>query len=250
MQTTRPTTTSNAPHAVIIGGTSGIGEAVLRRLAISGYRISFSYNSNDDAARALCGAFDTQVTAHRVDLSCPDAVAGFVRTLAADQAPDTLVSCAGVLEEGLSLGGVSARLHRTTMINYLAPATISSEMAALMAPQRRGTIVNVTSVAGRKASIGNAIYGGSKIALERYTASLALEVARFRIRTLCVAPGYVDTPMFRKFSKGKDNELIRALPMREILMPDDVADPIVGFIEGRIKSTGTTMVLGNGETTF
>lgn len=237
-------------HAVVIGGTSGIGEAVIARLVAASYQVSFTYNSKPEAAESLCSRFAGDVVSYQVDLASLEKVSSFLKRLADEPVPDTLVNCAGVLQEGLSIGSVVDRLNLTTTINYLAPAVISSEVAALMMPRRRGTIINVTSVAGRKASIGNAMYGGSKVALERYMASLALEVARFRIRTLCVAPGFVDTPMFRNFSKEKGPDLIRSLPMREILKPDDVADPIISFIDGRIKSTGTTMVLGNGETTF
>ena len=250
MHTNAPPRPERHLHAVVVGGTSGIGEAVLVRLIAAGYHVSFTYNSKPEAATTLSERFPGLAVGHRVDLASLGQVGDFVARLSEGPVPDTLVNCAGVLQEGLSIGGVVERLHLTTTINYLAPATIASEVAALMMPKRRGTIVNVTSVAGRKASIGNAMYGGSKVALERYTASLALEVARFRIRTLCVAPGFVDTPMFRNFSKEKGPDVIRSLPMREILKPEDVADPIISFIDGRIKSTGTTMVLGNGETTF
>ncbi|WP_342627790.1 SDR family oxidoreductase [Nguyenibacter vanlangensis] len=238
------------PHAVVIGGTSGIGFCIIERLIALGYVVSFTYNSGNSSADNMSARFEGRVRGYRVDLSSSESVASFVECLRDAPAPVALVNTAGVLQEGLAIGAITERLRFVNTVNFLSPAIIASEVATLMAPARRGAIINVTSIASRKAGVGNAIYGSTKIALERFTASLALEVARFGIRTLCVAPGFVDTPMFRNYAKGKDNDLISKLPTREILAPEDVANPVIAFIEGRLKTTGTTIVLGNGEMTF
>jgi len=183
-------------------------------------------------------------------LSSLDAVSAFLATVDSSNAPEVLINTAGMAADSLSLGDVRSRLEQATTINYLAPATIASHIGNLMTQRRSGSIVNITSIASKRPKTGNAIYGSAKAALERFTATLALELARFKVRTLCVSPGFVDTPMFHKFSGGNARDIIRDIPTREILTADQVADTVLLFVKGYIKSTGTTLVLGNGELVF
>ncbi len=238
------------PRAIVIGGTAGIGQSIIKGLIDAGYSVHFTYNSNADSAEAICRQYGDSCTCAQLNLSSLDAVSAFLATVDSANAPDVLVNTAGMAADALSLGDVRARLEQATTINYLAPATIASHIGKLMTERRTGSIVNITSIASKRPKAGNAIYGSAKAALERFTATLALELARFKVRTLCVSPGFVDTPMFQKFSGGNARDIIRDIPTREILTADQVADTVLLFVKGYIKSTGTTLVLGNGELVF
>jgi 3-oxoacyl-[acyl-carrier protein] reductase len=241
-------------NVIVIGGTSGIGNAVVHKFVASrpaGSNVLFTYHSAESAAEALCAQYPGVCKAVRLDLSSLEAVEQFLKTLDGAPPPEALVNCAGLLQDGLSLGAVRERLSLVATVNYLAPAMISSYVAQLMAPARRGFIVNVTSASARRPRLGNAVYGSTKAALERYTATLALEVARFKVRTLCVAPAFVDTAMFRSFAGSVPEDFIRKnVPMREILSPEDVANVVHAFVGGTIKTTGTTLTLASGELVF
>jgi len=239
-------------RAIVTGGASGIGQAVVHRLLVSpGTHVLFTYNSGAATAAALVERYGERCSGYRLDLSSLDAVQAFLATLDPAEPPHVLVNCAGALGDGLAFGDIRDRLTLVTTVNYLAPASIAAAVAKLMASERRGHIVNITSVSARKPNLGNAVYGSSKIALERFTATLALEMARFKVRAVCIAPAFVDTPMFRGFA-GKDPEqFIRThVPMREILQPEDVAATVAGFVDGHIRTTGITLTLANGELVF
>ena len=238
------------PRAIVIGGTAGIGQSIIKGLIDTGHTVHFTYNSNADSAQAICAKYGAACTAEQLDLASLDAVSAFLATVDSANAPDVLVNTAGMAADALSLGDVRARLERATTINYLAPVTIACHVGKLMTERRAGSIVNITSIASKRPKAGNAIYGSAKAALERFTATLALEMARFKVRTLCVSPGFVDTPMFHQFSGANARDIIRDIPTREILTADQVAETVLQFVKGNIKSTGTTLVLGNGELVF
>ncbi len=241
-------------RVIVIGGTSGIGQAIIDRFlqpSDQEAHVLFTYNNGESTAKLLRERHGERCSSYRLDLSSLDTVQAFLAELKPSAPPSVLVNCAGMVQDGLVMGDIKERLALVTAVNYLAPAMIAAHVAKLMAAERRGHIVNITSVAARRPGAGNAVYGSSKAALERFTASLALEVARFKVRTLCVAPGFVDTPMFRTFAKDGPEQFIRSsIPMREVLKPQDVASAVVGFVRGAIMTTGTTLTLANGELVF
>ncbi len=238
------------PRAIVIGGTAGIGQSIIKGLVETGHTVHFTYNRNASLADSICAKYGDTCTAEQLDLGSLDAVSAFLAKVTRENAPDVLVNTAGMSADALSLGNVRARLEQATTINYLSPATIASHIGQLMTERRVGFIVNITSIASKRPKAGNAIYGSAKAALERFTATLALEMARFKVRTLCVSPGFVDTPMFEKFAGDNARDIIRQSPTREILTADQVAETVIQFVKGNIKSTGTTLVLGNGELVF
>lgn len=236
--------------ALVIGGSSGVAAPIIQRLVDLDYAVDFTFHHNSDAARKIEAKGGAACHAIRLDLGSVSEVRDFLDSIPPAAAPDVLINCAGLLQDGLSLGTIDERLLAAATINFIAPAMICSHIAGLMTARRCGHIVNVTSVAARKPRVGNAIYGSTKAALERFTATLALETARFKVRTLCIAPGFIDTAMFEQFSGQERTDIIRSVPMRQILSPSQVADAVICFITGGLATTGTTLVLGNGELVF
>lgn len=236
--------------AVLLGGTSAIGCEILRTLAKKGYELLFTFFSAESLAADLEREFGPMVQGTKVDLASLESVTGFMSQLDSFGGHDAFINSAGIPHDRLCMQSNAKSLLDITMINYLAPALLSARAAALMCPRRSGFIVNITSAASRRTRIGNASYGSSKLALERFTASLALEVARFKIRTLCVAPAFVNTPMFARFAGTKADEIIRSIPMRQILSTSQVAEVVLQFVSGGIATTGNTLILGNGEVVF
>jgi len=232
--------------ALIIGGTSEIGEAIVNKLVDSGYDVLFTYNKNKDKAEEIANYHLERIRFVNLDLTDNQQVVAFTKTLKADFSPNVLVNVAGITNDALSFGDVAENLSKVHTVNFLSPATITAKAAELMMSNRQGHIINISSVAAKSPKTGNGAYGSAKIALERFTASLSLEVARFKVRTLNIAPAFVNTPMFTQFANGKEKEVIRTLPLREILEVDDVANAVMAFVAGNIKSTGITLSLTNG----
>ena len=117
-----------------------------------------------------------------------------------------------------------------------------------MIQKRKGHIINISSVAAIKPKVGNTAYGVSKAAIERFSKSLALEVARFNIRVNCVSPAYVKTDLLNAFLDGKkEREFYKAIPMRKVLLPEEVANIVVLLCSDQIRTTGSVFYVGNGE---
>jgi 3-oxoacyl-[acyl-carrier protein] reductase len=234
----------------LLGGTSAIGAEILRGLARDGYTTLFTYHRHSEVSAALEAELGPAACAEHLDLASDESVSRFLSRVEAFGAIDALINSAGVTGDGLCMDARAVDLLKLTRINYLAPALIGLTVAASMSARRTGCILHITSIAGRRAKIGNALYGAAKIALERFTASLALEVARFNVRTLCIAPAFVDTPMFASFAGPNRERIIRDIPARRILQPADVARVALEFVQGKLATTGTTITLGNGEAVF
>ena len=113
----------------------------------------------------------------------------------------------------------------------------------VMIPQRSGTIINLSSVAGKKTFPGVSIYCASKHAVEGLTKAAALEAASANVRVNAVAPGPVETPMFERFTGNAENKenLLSEVPLKRAATPDEIAQTIVflasnksPFITGQI----------------
>ena len=232
--------------ALIIGGTSEIGKAIVNKLVDGGYDVMFTYNSNINKAEEVASYKPTNIQFAKLNLANTQEVVAFTKMLKSDFSPDVLVNVAGITNDALSFGEISENLEKVHTVNFLSPSIISAKAAELMMANRKGHIINISSVAAKSPKTGNGAYGSAKIALERFTASLSLEVARFKVRTINIAPAFVNTPMFTQFANGKEKEVIRTLPLREILEVEDVANAAMAFVTGNIKSTGITLSLTNG----
>jgi 2-hydroxycyclohexanecarboxyl-CoA dehydrogenase len=115
---------------------------------------------------------------------------------------------------------------------------------------RGGRIVNVASDAGRVGSSGETVYAGAKGGVVAFTKSLARETARHGITANTVCPGPTDTPLFRAQPERLREALVKAVPMRRLGRPEDVAHAVcffsserAGYITGQVLSVsgGLTM---------
>jgi 2-hydroxycyclohexanecarboxyl-CoA dehydrogenase len=114
-----------------------------------------------------------------------------------------------------------------------------------------GKIVTVGSDAGRVGSMGEAVYAGAKGGIIGFTKSLAREVVRYGINVNCVCPGPTDTPLFASQPDKMKEALVRAIPMKRVAKPSEIANAILFFssdqssyITGQVLSVsgGLTMV--------
>lgn len=112
-----------------------------------------------------------------------------------------------------------------------------------------GRIVNVASDAGRVGSTGETVYAGAKGGVIAFTKSLAREMVRHQIRVNCVCPGPTDTPLFAGMDEKMRQALERAIPMRRLAQPSEIADAIVFFASDRSSFvTGQVLSVSGGLT--
>ena len=185
--------------AVVTGSSTGIGFATAFRLAREGCRVYATVRSEASGAKLVDAAGALPLSLLVLDVDDDASVAeGMASVIAAEGGIDILVNNAGI--------AISDAIERTPLETFQAVMNTNvwgalrciQAVLPTMREQRRGCIVNVTSIAGRVALPGQGAYSASKWAAEALSETLAAETAPFGIRVAIVEPGVVITPIFDK----------------------------------------------------
>lgn len=228
-------------NVLVVGGSSDIGQQVIKGLSEDEeYNILYTYNSNKSHANGIQASLNTH-----------EGVVDFINRIK-DLEINVLVYCPGINPTTLSKDLDIATIEEVTWVNYLSPILIINQVVKNMMKKKNpdNKIIYISSVAARKCRIGNGLYGSNKAAVERYLASLALEVGRFGIRTACIAPAFIETNMLHNICEKTGitvNSIKKGTPTGRILSPKDVSNAVISFIENKIVSTGSTISINNGE---
>lgn len=234
-------------NAVVTGGGSGIGRAVVNRFMEAGWRVLVL----DRCSRPE--GLDGDVEYVQGDVASIDEVTPELREFAGGRM-DALINNAAVQMVGPVLDVSTQDWQRTMDVNLIAAARITGACREWLVAAR-GSVINISSVHARATSPGLGAYAASKAALLSLTKSLALELGGFGVRVNAVLPGAVDTDMLRAGlarSGGSWEEGIEALGRRTALgrvgLPEDVAEAVLFFADGDRASfaTGSCLVLDGG----
>ncbi|MEV3967388.1 SDR family oxidoreductase [Streptomyces sp. NPDC050698] len=237
---------ADRPVALVTGSTSGIGEAVARRLAADGMRVVVHSRRSTEAGEAL--AAELGGTYVQADLAEEDEARALVETaLGRCGRLDVLVNNAGVsrpIPHDDLAAATPADWRHLLEVNLIAPWVLcTAAVPALRRSPAGGSIVNITSHAGVRPKGSSVPYAASKAALNHVTRLLAAALGP-QVRVNAVAPGLVDTPMTKDWTQVHELWRERA-PMRRPARPDDVADLVASLISGTYL-TGEVVVLDGG----
>jgi NAD(P)-dependent dehydrogenase (short-subunit alcohol dehydrogenase family) len=245
---------SNSRAALVTGSTSGIGIAIAKALASTGFQVLVTGRSEERGQQV---ASDVGETAHfiRCNLLEPDAPKWLIdQTLAHYGRLDVLVNNAAVDHTDNLLDVTAEDIEATFAHNTFAPMNLLIAAARAMKAQGEGgSIINITS---RLASIGvptMGIYSASKGAMLAFTTASAIDLAPFNIRVNAVAPGMTRTPLYDEWIASLDNpgqkeaEVASAIPLGRIAEPHDVA-AVVAFLASPEASylTGVSIPVEGG----
>ncbi|WP_153102079.1 SDR family NAD(P)-dependent oxidoreductase [Paraburkholderia hayleyella] len=236
------------PVAVVSGGTRGIGRAIVEALLERGFDVFFTYQHSTALAQQLEARHGTRVRGFQVDSHDWQAVRAFAEEVNAARQVEVLVNNAGVNDDQLFVSSALEQYWQTVQLNLGSVMAFSHVFCQPMMQRRRGQIINISSLAATKPKVGNGAYGTAKAAIERFTRTLALEMARFNVRVNAVAPGFVHSDLLSRFLATRDSTAFyRSIPLRQVLEPEAVARVVALFASGELEATGTVMALGNGE---
>jgi 2-hydroxycyclohexanecarboxyl-CoA dehydrogenase len=239
--------------ALVTGGAGAIGAAVCRALAAQGRRVAVADLDGEGAAFVAAEIGGLGVA---LDVTEPESVDRALGEIRARLGPiEILVSCAGWDEMRPFVESDEGFQARVLEINLAGPIRVLRAVLPDMQEQHFGRVVLVSSDAARVGSSGEAIYAAAKGGLVSLAKSVAREVVRDGITANCVCPGPTDTPLFRGLAqKPGEGERItqaleRAIPMRRLGRPDDVA-PAVAFLASDEAGyiTGQTLSVSGGLT--
>jgi glucose 1-dehydrogenase len=243
-------------RAVVTGGNSGIGEAIAVALAEAGACVAINYLTHPEAAQALVQRIVAQrgeAISLLGDISDPGAVASMFRKV--DEVwggIDILVNNAGIDGgRAISWEGDVSSWRRVIEVNLMGAYHCSREALQRMVPQRKGVILNISSVHEEIAWSGYSAYTASKAAIAMMTRTMAQEAAPFGVRVLALAPGAIETPINKSVWSDRKSrqDLLDKIPLNRIGRPEEIAEMAVVLVSDVASYlTGRSVFVDGGMT--
>src|SRR5262249_15277748 len=185
--------------ALVTGGSRGIGRAVVKAFAAEGAKVAFVYRGNQAAADTLCQEVSQAggtIRALQGDVAKPDDAQRCVEQVEKEWGRiDILVNNAGVIRDDLFVRMEPAAWSAVLETNLGGTYNFCRGVAYLMMKQRRGRIINISSVAADHHNPGQTNYAASKGAINSFTRALAVELASRNVTVNAIAPGFIETDM-------------------------------------------------------
>ncbi len=232
--------------ALVFGGSRGIGAAAVKKLAEQGFDVAFTYVANPPAGSDMPSG--AKVSGYQVDITDPAQVAGVFAAVKSDfgASPDCIVANAGI---NVPPGPVSDfdndSFRKLVEVNLVGAFYVLQHAARNV--QDGGTIIGVTTTLVRFAAPGLGPYSATKAAFECLLRSMQKELAGRGIRVNGVAPGPVDTDLFRS---GKDDAAIQRSagmsPFNRVGKPEEVAEVIAFLASPKSSWVAGQIVQPNG----
>ena len=237
--------------ALVTGSSRGIGRAIAVELAREGWAVCVNYLEHREAAEdlvRLLRAEDWEAIAVRADVSDSNAVEAMVRTAQAELGPiELLVNNAGISYQGLFQDTSNEIWDRTLAVNLTGARNAAQAVLPHMLSEKRGCIVNISSMWGLRGASCEVAYACSKAAIIGLTRSLALELAPSGIRVNCVAPGCIETDMVRVLGEETRAMLVEETPLGRLGTPEDIAHAVAFFASEKASFlTGQVLTADGG----
>ena len=237
--------------ALVTGSSRGIGRAVARELAHSGWAVCINYHERRDCAEALCRELSDEgcrVMVQQADVRSREQVEAMVAAVRRQFGDvSLLVNNAGISRQGL-FQDVSEDLWREMFaVNVDGAFHACQAVLPAMLHQHEGAIVNISSIWGLRGASCEVAYACTKAAIVGLTRSLAMELAPSGIRVNCVAPGVIQTDMLKEVGEEIVPQLQEETPLGRLGTPEDIAHAVAFFADQRSSFvTGQVLTADGG----
>ncbi len=233
-------------NVIITGASRGIGKGVAEAFAQHGANIAFTYHSSDEKAKALAeelSANGCKVKGYKSDASNFEAAQQLADAVVQEFGSiDVVVNNAGITKDNLLMRMSEQDFDRVMTVNMKSVFNLTKAVMRPMLKQRKGSIINMSSVVGVKGNAGQANYAASKSAIIGFTKSVALELGSRNIRCNAIAPGFIETEMTEALGEDTIKEWRESIPLKRGGAPEDIANATL-FLASDMSSYITGQVL-------
>ena len=231
--------------AIVTGASRGIGTGIALLLAEHGANVAFTYLSSEAKAKELeteLQSKEVKAKAYHSDASDYKASEQLVNDVLAEFGKiDILVNNAGITKDGLLMRMSEEQFDAVIKANLKSVFNMTKAIQRPMLKERKGSIINITSVVGIRGNGGQSNYAASKAGIIGFTKSVALELGSRNIRCNAVAPGIIETEMTAALDEKVVAGWREGIPLKRGGTPLDVANAVVflasgmsGYITGQV----------------
>lgn len=231
--------------AIITGGSRGIGAEIVRMLAKNGYNVILNYNHSSEEAKETASHF-SNVEIFKADVAIYEEIKKLINfTINKFGHIDLLVNNAGI-DLIKTISDTSYEEFDNIMKTNLYSAFLTSkEVSNYMIKEKKGSIINISSIWGITGASCEVAYSISKAGIDGLTKSLAKELGPSNIRVNSIAPGIINTDMNKSFTESEIEELTKDIPLGKIGTPQDIASCVL-FLANHTYITGQVIEINGG----
>ena len=233
--------------AIVTGASRGIGRAAAESLLKAGCNVVLNARASNEASASfgeLEAAYPDRVTTVYGSVADSATATALAQgAMSKHKRLDILVNNAGILRDKL-IGMISdAEIEELFDVNVIGLLKITQLAARVMARRKSGSIINISSIVGRRGNRGQTVYSATKSAVIGATFSAAKELAPLNIRVNAVAPGLIETSMIKSIPEDKRKTLESHIAMGRVGSAQDVANTIL-FLASDLSLYVTGQVIG------
>jgi len=232
--------------AIVTGASRGIGREIAEVFAKNGANVAFTYLSSVEKGEALekeLSQYGTKIKGYRSDASDYESAEKLAKDVVAEFGSiDVLINNAGVTRDNLLMRMSEEQWDEVIRINLKSVFNLTKAVQRTMLKQKKGSIVNMSSVVGVKGNAGQSNYSASKAGIIGFTKSVALELGSRNIRSNVIAPGFIETEMTGALDEKMVEEWRSAIPLKRGGTGEDVAN-LALFLASDMSSYITGQVI-------
>ena len=237
--------------AIITGGSRGIGKGIALVFAQHGANVAFTYSSSVESANSLekeLSNYGVKVKSYQSNAADHKESQDLVENVLEDFGSiDVLVNNAGITKDNLLMRMGEEDFDKVIEVNLKSVFNMTKAVQRSMLKQRKGSIINMSSVVGVKGNAGQSNYAASKAGIIGFSKSIALELGSRNIRSNVIAPGFIETEMTAKLDEKTVDVWRNAIPLKRGGAPEDIANACV-FLASDLSAyiTGQTLNVDGG----
>lgn len=232
--------------AIVTGGSRGIGTGIVEAFVAHGANVAFTYSSSADAANKIVTELSGKgvvIKAYKSNAASFEDAQKLVDDVLNDfRSIDILVNNAGITKDNLLMRMSEEDFDKVIEVNLKSVFNMTKAVQRTMLKQRKGSIINMSSVVGIKGNAGQSNYAASKAGIHGFTKSIAIELGSRNIRSNAIAPGFIETEMTGKLDEATVQGWRDAIPLKRGGQPEDIANACV-FLASDLSSYITGQIL-------